>query len=231
MKDIIKHLKLLNELDIRLVTTKKDIERLPKELSEKQIQLKILNDSIERVKSEIVRLKMEANSLELEITSGEEMLKRYAKQMNILRTSKEFEAIKRQMDAQRVWNKETEGKALEFLEQIDVKQKDVELNRVTIAAVETELAAETARVEKEVAELQAEHDKLYKDREALTKAVPEKELMLYNRIASRGQAIASVERGICSVCCMRLPPQVQNLAILANDLAFCPSCGRILMAS
>jgi uncharacterized protein len=232
MKDIIERLKALNKIDVQLQMLKKDIERLPKELSEKQVLPRTLRGTIDRAKAEITRLKLEAENFELEVKSGEEALKRYAGQMNVLRTSKEFESVKRQMDAQRVWNKENEGKALELMEQVDAKQKDIDKNSVALAEAETVVAAETARVDKEVAELQKQYDTLAAERSALAKDVPDKELTVYNRIAAgRGQAIAHVDRGICSACFMKIPPQVHNLALLAKEMVCCPSCGRILTAA
>ena len=232
MKAIIERLKELNKIDLKLQMLRKDRERLPKELAEKQGRLGTLNAAIERAKAEILRLKLEADNIELEVKSGEEALKRYAGQMNILRSSKEFETVKRQMDAQRSWNKENEGKALELLEQVDAKQKDLDANTATLAQAEEELRAETARVEKETAELRVEDDALCRERDELAKDVPEKELTLYTRIAiGRGQAIAVVDHGICSVCFMRIPAQAHNLALLGKELVFCPSCGRILTAS
>ncbi len=231
MKEIIDRLKTLNKLDVQLQTIKKDMERLPKELSEKATLPKNLKGTIERAKAEISRLKIDADAIELEIKSGEEALKRYAGQMNVLRTSKEFETVKRQMDAQRAWNKENEGKALELLEQVDVKQKDIEKNSVALTEAEKVLAEETAKVDRLLAELKADYEKLATERAGLSKDVPEKELTIYDRIAAgRGQAIATVEKGICSACFMKIPPQVHNMALLAKELVCCPSCGRILTA-
>lgn len=232
MKEIIERLKELNKLDVQMQSLKKDMDRLPRELTPKEERPRALRASIDRAKAEMTRLKMEADAVELEVTSGEEALKRYAGQMNVLRTSKEFETVRRQMDAQRAWNKENEGKALELLEKVDGLKKDVEQNSKALEEAEQDLAAETARVDKEVAELNSQYESLSKEREVLAKDVPDKELELYNRItASRGQAIASVERGICSACYMRIPAQVHNLALLAKELVVCPSCGRLLTAT
>jgi predicted nucleic acid-binding Zn-ribbon protein len=231
MKEIIDRLKSLNKIDVQLQTIKKDMERLPRELSEKHIQPKTLRNAIERAKADVSRLKLDAESMELEIKSGEEALKRYAGQMNVLRTSKEFETVKRQMDAQRAWNKENEGKALELLEQVDAKQKDIEKNSASLAEAEKALAEESAKVDKVIAELKAQYDTLAAERAGLAKDLPDKELIIYDRIAAgRGQAIATVERGNCSACFMKIPPQVHNLALLAKELVCCPSCGRILTA-
>ena len=232
MKDIIERLKAPNKIDVQLQTLKKDMERLPKQLSEQQQVSKTLRASIDRSKEQITKLKVEADGIELEVKSGEEALKRLATQMNVLRTSKEFETVRRQMDAQRAWNKENEGKVLELLEKVDEFQKDVDKNSEALAAAEKKLAEETAKVEKEVAELKTQFDTLSTERNGLATDVPEKELTVYNRIAAtRGQAIATVDRGICSACFMKIPPQVHNLALLAREMVCCPSCGRILTAS
>ena len=48
MKAIIEQLRALNEIDVRLGIVKKDIERLPRELAEKQAPIKPLQATIEQ---------------------------------------------------------------------------------------------------------------------------------------------------------------------------------------
>jgi len=231
MKAIIDRLKTLNELDVKLRMIKKDMERLPKELTERDQQAKILKGIIDRAKADILKLRVQADAIELEVKSGEEVLKRYANQMNTMRTSKEFDAVRRQMDAQRAWNRENEGKALEILEQVDAKQKDVEKNSAALAVTEKSLAEDSERIQKEVTELKIQYDSISVDRDKLAVDVPEKDLTVYNRVVhTHGSAIAAVNRGICSACFMKIPPQYHNLALLAKELVCCPSCGRILTA-
>src|ERR1039457_4918105 len=119
MKDIIARLKTLNLLDSQLKTIKKDMERLPRELAEKEAVPKGLRGTLERAKAEATRLKMETDAAELEVKAGEDALKRLATQMNVLRTSKEWDTIRRQMDAQRGWNRDNETKALSLMEQVE----------------------------------------------------------------------------------------------------------------
>jgi hypothetical protein len=175
---------------------------------------------------------MEADALQLEVESGEGQLQRYASQLNITRNNKEFDAVRRQMDAQRAWNKENETKYYKLVEDAEAKQKDLDKNSAALAEAEKELAVETERVNKDLAELRAQGDTLAVEREAMAKEVPDKELNIYNRIVNtHGQAIAHVANGgICSACFMKIPPQFHNLALLAKDLVCCPSCGRILTA-
>jgi len=232
MKEIIDQLKKMNDLDVRLSIIRKDLERLPRELAEKEAESRNLKAGIERAKAEIIRLKMEADALELEVKSGEEQLKRYAGQLNITRNNKEFDAVRRQMDAQRAWNKENEGKYYKLVEDAEAKQNDLDTNSIALAESEKEVAAETERVTREVAELRSQYEALAVERELLAKDVPDKELSIYSRIVNtHGLAIARVEAGgICSACFMKIPAQFHHLAIMSKDLVCCPSCGRILTA-
>lgn len=231
MKSILQQLRTLNDVDVRIQTLRKDLDRLPKELATQGEEPRLLRDQLERRKAEIKRLKGEAEAVEQDLKSGMEALKRYANQMNLLRTSKEFEAVKRQMDAQRVWNSQNEDKALEFLKQADDKQKDVDEQSQRLAELEAALEARRLQVEKDVAELKAQAGRLQAERGELSKALPEKELAIYDRIVvNRGQALARIERGHCSACHMKLPPQIHNLVLLGKELVTCSSCGRILTA-
>jgi predicted nucleic acid-binding Zn-ribbon protein len=133
------------------------------------------------------------------------------------------------MDAQRGWNKDNESKELTLLEQVEAKQKEIDASSAKIAELELATADESARVEKEVAELNVSQDELLRKRETLTPHVPDKELAIYTRIvATRGTAISYVSGVNCSACYLRLPAQFVNLAMLGKELVTCPSCGRIL---
>ena len=231
MKELIGQLSSLNEIDTKLSMLRKDLERLPKELAEKEKALKNMRIVSDRLKGEIVKLKIEADSIELEVKAGEEALKRYAAQMNIIRTTKELEAIRRQMETQRIWNRDNENKALELMEKVDARQKELDKQNATIADSEKVLASDIERVTKDLGELKSQSDALMASRNDMSAKVPEKELAIYNRVvATRGTAISKVDRGICSACFMKLPAQIHNLALLGQEVVTCPSCGRILTA-
>jgi predicted nucleic acid-binding Zn-ribbon protein len=232
MKDIIERLKSLNKIDIQLQTLKKDMERLPKQLLDQQKECKALQANVDRAREMMLKQKLEAERFELEVKSGEAELKRLATQMNILKTSKEFDAVRRQMDAQRIWNKENEEKTLQILEKVDGFQKEIDKNISALSVAEKKLFEDNAVVAKDVAELKVQFDALFAQREKLTPGIEEKELTTYNRVvASRGIAIATVDRGTCSGCYMKVPAQTHNLALLGKEMVCCPSCGRILTAS
>jgi len=229
MKEVIKKLRTLNELDLKIQTVRKDIDRIPKALVLIEDDVRMAREKLERRKQEVMKVKTEADSVELDLKSGEEALKRYANQMNLMRTSKEFDVIKRQMEAQRMFNRQTEDKALELIKQAEDKEKENKELASGVAAMETKLEGERTRVNKEMGELKTQLEQLNAERAPLAEKIPVKERTVYDRIvATRGQAIALLKGNLCSSCFMQLPPQVQNLTLLAQELVICPSCGRIL---
>ena len=231
MKPIIEKLRTLNDIDVKLQTIAKDLERMPKELATKEEEAQLLSDSIAKRRKEVKQMKVDAEAMELELKVGDEALKRFAKQMNMLRTNKEMEAVRRQISTQKMFNNQTERRALELLEKADGVEKEANESDEVLTERQAELAAERARVETDLAELNAEKSTLTAQRDQLASEIPDKELRIYNRIVvNRGQAIAKIEGGVCSACYMQLPPQVHNLALLGQKLVTCSSCGRILTA-
>ncbi len=231
MKAIIEQLRTLNDIDVRLGVVKRDLERLPRELAEKQAPMKSMKAAIDRAKMEVIRMKVDADSADLEVKAGEEALKRLGVQMDLLKTQKEFEAIRRQMEAQRNWNKENETKELGILEKMEAKTKDIEKQQAALDALDLASSDESTRIEKELGELRARYEELSGQRAKIAPEIPDTELTIYNRIAGRGVvALSFVKNGNCSECYMRLPAQIQNLALIGKDLTCCPSCGRILTA-
>ncbi len=232
MKDILENLRILNETDVKLQTVQKDLDRMPKELAEKELAAEDFKAQLETQKKLIKQMKVDSDAMELEMKVGSEALKKFSNQMSLIRTSREMEAIRRQTETQKMFNSKAERKVLELLEEIDTLDKIVAEAEEKYEQMCKETAEEKARIEKDMAELNKEKEGLTNQREQLAKDIPPKELETYNRIVvNRGFAFAHVNDGHCSACYIQLPPQVHHLALLAKDMVTCPSCNRILTAS
>lgn len=113
-------------------------------------------------------------------------------------------------------------------------------------ASEVALTAEQAELEKLNARLGDEHRSLLEEQAGLTKdlqrltaerqavlsAIAEQALQTYEdlRQRRRGTAVAEVNENSCSACGTRLAAALQQNARSTTQMAYCPSCGRILYA-
>jgi predicted nucleic acid-binding Zn-ribbon protein len=106
-----------------------------------------------------------------------------------------------------------------------------------VKRTESELAAERKTIEAERRTLQSETADLtttleasLKERERIAAAIEPRTLSLFETVARRGNgvAVAEAREGICTICHVRLRPQVFNTIRRNDDLIQCDSCLRIL---
>jgi predicted nucleic acid-binding Zn-ribbon protein len=147
-----------------------------------------------------------------------------------VKTNQEYHAIQKEIQFA-----QTEMKAAEDA----VLEKMLEGDDLTAAVkrVESELAAEQKKVDAdrkamaaEAAELTAAAEQLAAERASVVKSVTPPVLSLFELIANRRQgiAIAEARNGICTICHVRLRPQVFNNILKNDQIIQCDSCNRIM---
>jgi predicted nucleic acid-binding Zn-ribbon protein len=115
----------------------------------------------------------------------------------------------------------------------------LEADDLTAAArrAETALAAEqsTAQQDKDAiarerVEMQAVVARVHAERSTLVAAMNPQVLATFERIAQRrnGVAMAQARDGVCTICHVRLRPQVFNTVLKNEQILQCDHCNRIL---
>jgi predicted nucleic acid-binding Zn-ribbon protein len=81
--------------------------------------------------------------------------------------------------------------------------------------------------------LQKELDKFFSERAAAAGPIPEDALRLYDQLRQqrRGLAVAAIRDNSCSACGSGLTAAQMQSSRASSQMAFCPSCGRILYGS
>ena len=89
--------------------------------------------------------------------------------------------------------------------------------------------AELKGLELRAKELQAQQAKLAEERDRMAAAVPEDELALFRRVAKlRGAAVGPAVESMCTLCHLKLRPQMWVDLKLTDQVIQCPGCSRIL---
>lgn len=84
----------------------------------------------------------------------------------------------------------------------------------------------------ELSSLDAEISKIMIERRAILHQVQPDTLQMYEKmkISKKGIAVSTLEDRSCTICGAELTPSECQQAKLSQQMAFCPSCGRILYA-
>ncbi len=232
LRDQLKALENLQELDLKLDQLKKKKADLP-------VALKVLEDAFLKAKAsvdarqnsllDLERVRREAQAaLEL----SRDRAGRTAVRLENVANNTEYQAVSKELEQ---FNKA--NAALE--EQILKAGTDIDAGRAELAQLEAALQkSRTSRddaaseVQGRMDGLQAEIDKLGAGRAQYTAVIERRILGGYDRLrGSRGgAALVPAVSGRCSGCNMMLPPQQANDVQRGTALQTCPSCNRILFA-
>ena len=161
--------------------------------------------------------------------AGARVKDRQNKMMQV-QTSREHQALLKEIEENKKVQKETEERILQFIEQIEQLEKEVAELENQCAGEQQLLKEEIETVEKEVKRI--EHSKksivAQREKEAATLQAPH--LKRYSMLLGRrdGLAVVAITDSVCQGCFMTLPPQQAIEVRKAEKLNLCPTCQRIL---
>jgi predicted nucleic acid-binding Zn-ribbon protein len=202
-----------------------EVSDLEDEISGLNIRLKKLDNSIAEIDQEIAR--HNAN-----IKDSEALIVRYEKQLDNVKNNREFEALTKEIELQRLEiqlsqkkireanaSRETKKESLDGIQgKLDQRLKDVESKKVELQKI-------IEKTEKEEVKLAKDSDKARKD-------IEDRLLASYDKIRKtyrNGLAVVTVARGACGGCFNRIPPQMQIEIGVMKKIIACEHCGRVLV--
>ncbi len=169
-------------------------------------------------------------AIEKDVALHQGRLSKFREQAMAVKTNQEYHAVQHEIAFAESEIKGLEDRILEnMLESDDLtaavkraeaalaaEQKSIDADRRTLAAEKTELEASLGRLRKERADLAATVDKGL--------------LARFDLVSQRrnGVGLAEAKDGICTICHVRLRPQVFNTVRRNDEITQCDSCNRIL---
>lgn len=203
------------------------------------MEVKDLEDEIQGLHSRRVRIEEEINGIneyietrKEAIKESEALIKKYEKQSNDVKNSREFEAINKEVEMQQLEVKLAEKHIKDANEEILEKARALEIAKKQIASKEGVLTHKKSELEKIIVETEKEEKHFGKLSDNARKEIDERLLYSYDRIRTsyrNGLAVVSVERDACGGCFNAIPPQRQSEIRLHKKVIVCENCGRILI--
>lgn len=229
---------------LKVQSIEHDLTHVRRRLRSKQNAVHALQQKIEalteqqsKLQEDILKRQMEAGRHELQLKSREEDVSRLRGQLNTAKTNKEYAAILTQINTIKADNSRVEEDILKVMQGVDAvkAEKDklaaqAEAEQKRLDQVNATNAAEIAKLDVMMKELQARRAEAAKDVDAKT-------LAIFDRIAGGhdGEAMAAVEitdakRGeyTCGGCYMSLTAEHYNALLSRDEIRLCDNCGRIL---
>lgn len=186
--------------------------------------------AVEAAKQLLTDSQTARRAIEKEVAVHQGRLSKFREQGMAVKTNQEFHAIQHEIAFA-----EKEIKALE--DQILEKMIEGDERTAVVKRAEGTLAAETKTVEAErkvlasdVAGLRASIEQVSKERDDLAKTIDAGVLRTFQVVAAKrnGVGLAEAKDGVCTICHVRLRPQVFNTIRRNDEILQCDHCNRIL---
>lgn len=161
--------------------------------------------------------------------AGARVKDRQNKMMQV-QTSREHQALLKEIEENKRLVKETEDRILQFIEQIEQLEQEVAVLDNLCAGEQQLLAEEIENVDKEIKRIEVAKKTVASQRDAEIALLQGPYLKRYTMLLAKrdGLAVVAVNESVCQGCYMTLPPQQVIEVRKAEKFNTCPTCQRIL---
>lgn len=155
---------------------------------------------------------------------------KYLDQTMEVKTNREFHALQHEIQMADDEIKRIEDGLLEQMLAADEIAATVKAAQTAFADAERSVAAQKEALEAEGQRLAASLDDMARERQTVAAGIDPSALAVFETVAKtrRGLAVAEARDGLCSVCHVRLRPQIYQDVRRNSQIVQCESCQRIL---
>jgi predicted nucleic acid-binding Zn-ribbon protein len=221
----------LQKLDSQLDEIRRVRGDLPEEVQDLEDEIAGYEVRVKKFDEEIQGLNDFIKSRKQASKDAESLIKKYDEQQQNVRNNREFEAIAKEIELQRLEIQIADKKIKEAQYQIDVKNAEISGTKSKLDERRKDLENKKSELETIVSENEEEERGIMVQREEATKPVEDRLLTAYTRIRGNvrnGLAVVLVRRDACGGCFNTVPPQRQADIISHKKIIVCEHCGRIL---
>jgi uncharacterized protein len=181
-------------------------------------------------KQKLAHAQLARRAVEKDVAVHQGRLSKFREQAMAVKTNQEFHAVQHEIAFAESEIRGLEDTILENMLEVDELTSVVKGAETTLASEEKAIGAERGALAAEVAEFKASLERITKERAELTANMDPRVLAVFEMVARRrnGVAVAEAKDGICSICHVRLRPQVFNTVRRNEEIVQCDTCNRIL---
>jgi len=221
----------LQRLETTIADAKATIAAHPQRLADAEAQLAAATQGLDAAKSRLKDNQDARRALEKDVALYQGRLAKFRDQQSAVKTNKEYQALGHEIETAQRDLGGVEEKVIERMVEADVIAADVKQAETVFAARRKEIEAEKKRLGDELTAVEASLKAATDARTALLPQMEPRLVATFEQVARvrKGIAVTMATRdGLCSVCHVRLRPQVFQQIRHNDSIVQCDSCQRIL---
>lgn len=220
----------LQEIETRAAEAQKRIAEAPRQMAALDAKLTAARAGVAAAREGITANQAQRRTLDRDLIAAQQRLSKYKEQLMAVKTNDEYHAMQHQIAAAEAEVGRIEEQVLINMMDFDELSAKLKAAEAKLKTDETLVAKERAAIESDVTAQRAVAAEMEKERADLVPQLSGASYEMFQRVlkARQGIAVAQAVGGHCSICHVRLRPQVYNTIIKNEEIVQCDSCQRIL---
>ncbi len=193
-------------------------------------KIELSSQTVNSTKEKMGASQKRRRELESEVKNIKAQTAKYKRQLNEVKTNKEYTALLKEIEeSQKNVDRLEEEFIAEMILEDDI-QKEIRAANQAFATAQEKLTHEKETILLKKREMEEKSQQLSQLKNELLPLLPSDQVSLYLNIFRKkgGVALSPVRDEFCSMCHVRIRPQLLNELRDGHKLILCENCGRIL---
>jgi predicted nucleic acid-binding Zn-ribbon protein len=220
----------LQRLDSAALDAQRRLAEAPDREKALEARLEAARQHVAVAKERLTESQTARRAIEKDVAMHQGRLSKFREQAMAVKTNQEYHAVQHEITFAQTEVKKLEDAVLERMMEGDELTATVKRAEAALASEQKAVEADRRAMTAEAAALQVLLDRLTTERAAIVAAIDAQVLYLFEQVARKrhGVAVAEARDGICTICHVRLRPQVFNNVRRNDSIVQCDTCNRIL---
>jgi len=220
----------LQRLDTTAEAARRKLADEPEHAKVLEARLEAARQRVAAAKTAVAANQAARREIEKDVAMHQSRLSKFRETAMAVKTNVEYHAVQKEIGYAQGEIKTLEDKVLERMLEADELSSAFKKAEADLVAEQKAADAERKAITAQHAELQASVDRIATERAALVAALDKGLLAMFEQVARKrnGIAVAEARDGVCSICHVRLRPQVFNSVRRNDSILQCDHCNRIL---
>jgi uncharacterized protein len=221
----------LQQLESTMADARARIAAHPQRLADADARLAEAQRAVDEVSQRLKDSQEARRAVEKDAAVYQGRLTKFKDQLSAVKTNREYTAMQHEIETAQKELGAAEEKVLERMMEMDELTAEVKTAEAAKAATKKTIDAEKAELVKELADVEKTLADATAKRGALVASIEPRLMSLFEQVAKvrKGVALSMATRdGLCSICHVRMRPQVFQQVRTNDNVVQCDSCQRIL---
>jgi len=229
-KDMEMLLKLQN-IDYDLGELERSKDYLPEMIHNLEKETEEYRRALQASEQELGELNLRHRNLDLELTTLNQELTKFQKQMRDIKTNKEYDALTTEIANRKLKISTTEEEILKTLTGMDDLKEKIKQYQQKLDDVEKTNTVQLVDLRERLSSIEDKVKIKQGDRKNITVRMEKKLLAVYERVRKgRGNhVVVTIRKRACGACHKAVPPQTIQEIREGKKIYTCDNCGRILI--